>query len=196
VLSALMTREAPAGEMEPEPVDPPPPAPRRPHPSSAAAIAPSPPPAADIAPARVLTGMGLPVGTPAPAFVLPDPEGQPHSLDELRASGRPVVLIFSSPHCGACRSLGPKLPGLAAQHASALTMVVITREGGQAHITPAGGAPIVLFQRDSEVSEAYDSTSIPAAVLIGADGVIRSPAAIGGPEIESLLTSVRGPTPQ
>ena len=53
------------------------------------------------------------VGTLAPEFVLPDLDGHPHGLASLRASGQPVLLLFSSPHCVACQALAPKLPGLA-----------------------------------------------------------------------------------
>lgn len=170
----------------------PPPRPRpKPAPKAATAPASSPtPPTGDAAPSTASTGLGLPVGTPAPAFVLPDPEGRTHSLDDLRAGGKPVILVFSSPHCGVCRKLGSKLPGLAAQHAARVTTAVITRAGAQAHIPPGEHGPLLLIQRDGEVTEAYDCTTIPSAVVVGLDGVIRTPAAIGGPEIESLFASV------
>jgi thiol-disulfide isomerase/thioredoxin len=142
-------------------------------------------------PGRVLTGMGLPVGTPAPPFVLPDLAGRPHSLDDLRSAGKPLLLVFSNPHCGACRKLSPRLPTLAAENASHLTMALITREGAEEHLTPTDAGPLLLFQRDGEVTEAYDCTTIPCAVIVSPDGVIRTPPAIGGPDIESLVTSVR-----
>lgn len=170
----------------------PPPRPRpKPAPKAAPAPASAPVPATgDVPPSTASTGLGLPVGTPAPAFALPDPEGRTHSLDDLRAGGKPVLLVFSSPHCGVCRKLGSKLPALAARHAARVTTAVITREGAQAHITPTEHGPLLLIQRDGEVTEAYDCTTIPSAVVVGLDGVIRTPAAIGGPEIESLFASV------
>jgi peroxiredoxin len=188
MLSALK-REEETDETASAPVDARPVPPRaRPHATAVAAAQPAPSPA-DAAPARVLTGMGLPVGTPAPPFVLFDSEGRPHSLDDLRAAGRPVVLLFSNPHCRACQALSTKLPALAAQYASTLTMAVITREATEPHAGQADAGPLLLFQHDSEVSQAYDCEAIPAAVLIGADGLIRSGLAVGAPEIESLLSS-------
>jgi len=145
---------------------------------------------ADTAPSRVRTGMGLPVGTPAPAFVLSDPDGRMHSLDELRASGKALLLVFSSPHCGACQTLAPKLPVLAARHASTLQMVVITGESAaHAERGDNGSGPLVLIQRASEIGETYDCTTIPAAVIVGPDGVIRSRMAVGAPEIEQLAAT-------
>ena len=41
---------------------------------------------------------GLPVGTIAPNFVLPDLLGGRHSLSEYR--GKDILLIFFSPKCG------------------------------------------------------------------------------------------------
>src|SRR5262249_31348238 len=50
---------------------------------------------------------GLPIGTEAPAFELPDLAGERKSLAQYR--GRPLLLIFFSPTCGFCRELLPRL---------------------------------------------------------------------------------------
>jgi peroxiredoxin/uncharacterized membrane protein YphA (DoxX/SURF4 family) len=142
------------------------------------------------APARVLTGVGLAIGTSAPGFVLPDLEGQQHSLDSFRASGKPVLLLFSSPFCESCQALVPKLPGLAALHQAALHLVLVSRGSVSQNLeklTDPGILP-VLLQRDFEVAEAYDCTSTPAAVVVGTDGMIQSQLAIGTLAIEQLMT--------
>jgi peroxiredoxin len=143
------------------------------------------------APASVLTGVGLAVGTAAPGFVIPDLEGQPHSLDSLRASGKPVLLLFSSPFCESCQVLVPKLPGLAALHHDAFHLVLISRGSVRQNLEKLRepGMLPVLLQRDFEVAEAYDCTSTPAAVLVGADGVIQSRLATGALAIEQLMSS-------
>src|SRR5437879_13781318 len=53
---------------------------------------------------------GLPVGSEAPAFELPDLAGKRTSLAQYR--GQPVLLIFFNPACGFCRELAPKLAAL------------------------------------------------------------------------------------
>jgi peroxiredoxin len=143
------------------------------------------------APARVLTGMGLAVGTVAPGFVIPDLKGQQHSLDSLRASGKPVLLLFSSPFCESCQALVPKLPGLAALHHDAFHLVLVSRGSVPQNLEKLRdpGMLPVLLQRDFEVAEAYDCTSTPAAVLVGTDGVIQSQLAVGGVAIERLISS-------
>lgn len=147
--------------------------------------------AAEATPPRVLPGIGLPVGTPAPAFILSDRDGQLHSLDSLRASGKPVLIVFSNPHCMACQKLAPKLPALAERQASAHQMVLISRHGVPPELEHADGhgALLILLQHDGEVSDAYDCTSTPAAVIVGIDGLIQSRLAIGAPEIEQLISS-------
>src|SRR5262245_41253290 len=52
---------------------------------------------------------GLPIGSEAPAFELPDLAGERRVLAEFR--GRPLLLIFFNPDCGYCREMMPKLSG-------------------------------------------------------------------------------------
>jgi len=143
------------------------------------------------APARILNDVGLAIGSPAPDFVLPDIEGRPHDFNSLRAGDTPVLLIFSSPFCESCHALMPKLPGLAAEHADALRLVVISRGTVQQNLAKMKGSFTlpVLLQQDYEVAEAYDCRSTPAAVLVSADGEIRSLLAVGGPAIVQLIAT-------
>src|SRR5262245_49854052 len=48
---------------------------------------------------------GLPVGSPAPEFELPDLAGETKTLAQFR--GQPLLLIFFNPACGFCRDLAP-----------------------------------------------------------------------------------------
>ena len=52
---------------------------------------------------------GLPVGTPAPAFELPNLEGEAVTLESLRSMGRPILLLFTEPGCGYCEELLPEV---------------------------------------------------------------------------------------
>ncbi len=55
---------------------------------------------------------GLPLGSDAPAFELPDLSGERKSLAQFR--GQSVLLIFFNPDCGFCRDMMPKLAKVAA----------------------------------------------------------------------------------
>src|SRR5438876_9523366 len=46
---------------------------------------------------------GLPIGSEAPAFELPDLAGEQKSLARFR--GQPLLVIFFNPDCGFCREM-------------------------------------------------------------------------------------------
>jgi hypothetical protein len=119
------------------------------------------------APPGAATGDGLPIGTPAPAFTIADTDGGPLGLDDLRATGRPIVLLFSDPGCGPCRALAPHIDAWRREH--------------------AGRLAIVVLERRPDVARAYNAHATPTAVLIGADGTIASPPAVGARAITDLV---------
>jgi peroxiredoxin len=80
---------------------------------------------------------GLPTGSEAPPFELPDLAGESGSLAQFR--GQPVLLIFFNPDCGFCRDLAPKLAEVAAGFQPAV-------EGG---ILPPGINPAPIEPHES-----------------------------------------------
>jgi peroxiredoxin/uncharacterized membrane protein YphA (DoxX/SURF4 family) len=149
------------------------------------------------APTKVLLGIGLPVGTPAPAFELPRMTGEKRSLESLLGQGRDVMLVFSSPGCKACESIPPSLVKWA-RELEQIPNIVLISKGKPEDLRPKlkdFGTAQVLLQRESEVAELYDCISTPSAVLIGADGLIRSELATGGPAIRQLLLSASNHLP-
>ena len=64
-------------------------------------------------------------GGGAPGFQLPNLAGRLHTLDSLRAGGRPVLLLFSDPGCGPCTKLAPEVARWQRDHADELTVAVI-----------------------------------------------------------------------
>jgi uncharacterized membrane protein YphA (DoxX/SURF4 family)/peroxiredoxin len=167
--------------------DPEAPAPRAPAQASA-------PPAEQHDPAlrKILeAGTGWPIGTPAPEFTLSDITGQKCSLQSLRDQGKPVCLIFSSPHCDSCRALWPYISPWAREHDQALNIVVVSRGAATENLAKQHHleASRVLLQREFELSDAYGVTATPAAVLIGIDGLIQSQLAVGRDDIQQLITA-------
>jgi peroxiredoxin/uncharacterized membrane protein YphA (DoxX/SURF4 family) len=157
------------------------------------AVPPPPPPP----PAKVAFGIGLPVGTPAPAFELSRMTGEKRSLQSLLGQGRDVMLVFSSPGCKACESIPSSLVKWARELEQSPNIVLISK-GSPEDIRPKlkdFGTAQVLLQRESEVAELYDCISTPSAVLVGADGLIRSELATGGPAIKKLLSSAANHLP-
>jgi methylamine dehydrogenase accessory protein MauD len=136
-------------------------------------------------------GAGLPVGLPAPKFELPGLDGVPVTLDQLRAPGRPVLLLFTDPNCGPCNALLPEVRDWQRD----LTVAVISRGGAGANRAKAQehGVARVLLQDDREVANAYACPATPTAVLVDADGRIARPAAPGAEAIRALLDTTSAP---
>jgi hypothetical protein len=136
-------------------------------------------------------GIGLPISTPAPDFELTTLAGGKRSLQSLLAEGSAVALIFSSPYCGSCAALTSELVRWMREMEILPNIILISRGTTKDNLAkfkgfePSG----VLLQREFEVSEAYDCSSTPSAVLIGADGRIESDLAVGGSAIQQLLSS-------
>jgi peroxiredoxin len=157
-----------------------------PRPKSTPAPAENPEPAR-----RTVLGVGLPIGTQAPEFELPAITGEKRSLRSLLAQGRDVVLVFSSPFCKPCESLASSLVRWMREMEGLPRVVLVSRGSVQENRAKLKDfeASRVLLQRNFEVAEEYDCESTPTAVLVGADGLIRSTLAVGGVAIKQLLSS-------
>jgi len=150
------------------------------------------PPAVVPEPAKIVVmGVGLPIGTPAPEFELPGMTGETRSLQSLRKQGRDVLLVFSSPHCKPCQALASSLVRWKREMEGLPNIVLVSRGAAQDNLAKLRefGTSQVLLQRNFEVAEMYDCISTPSAVLVGADGLIRSELALGGVAIKQLLSS-------
>ncbi len=132
---------------------------------------------------------GLPVGTPAPDFFLKGLDGKTVTLGTLRESSTPLLLVFSGPDCGACDAMLPQLAAWKTEHAELLRIVPISKGNAETNRAKYAkhGIREVLLQSDNEVSEAYQVTGTPSAVLL-ANGVIDSPLATGQDAIQDLIT--------
>jgi len=128
---------------------------------------------------------GLELGTPAPAFSLPDLEGRPVSLQQFR--GQEVLLTFFSPTCGYCLQMAPDLAALSHRDAPAV-LVISTgdREANRKIATEHGIACPVLLQDGMEVADKYQVGGTPMGYLVSPDGKIASPIAVGAKALLAL----------
>ncbi len=132
---------------------------------------------------------GLPIGTPAPAFALSDMAGGVTTLADLLARNKPLLLLFSSPGCGACTDLLPEIATWQRTHAERMTIAIVNRGDADAAraAAEAHGLVDLYMQDDNEVGEAFGSTGTPSAVLIDSQGTIRSPLAAGSKAVRTLV---------
>ncbi|MFL5760163.1 MAG: MauE/DoxX family redox-associated membrane protein [Thermomicrobiales bacterium] len=141
--------------------------------------------------------VGLPVGTLAPAFELPNLNGETVSLDALRAAGRPVLLVLSDPHCGPCNALLPEIGRWERDHRERLTVAVISRGDPDANRAKASERTLghVLLQNDREVAHSFGTTGTPSGVIVTPDGKIGSETASGADAIRQLVSKTTGAAP-
>ncbi len=141
----------------------------------------------------------LQVGTAAPEFEVPGADGKPMTLTRLRSAGHPVLLIFTDPDCGSCRSLLPDVAAWQARHPERFTAALISRHpaAARAGVAADHGLAHVGVQRDREVALAYAYAGTPSAVVVSADGRIASRVAAGPDGVRALVTALlaRGSNP-
>ena len=137
---------------------------------------------------------GLPVGSEAPGFTLSGLHGEALTLESLRSSGKPVMLIFTEPNCGPCNALLPEIGRWQEEHAHKLTISLVSRGDPEENKTKAQehGLAHVLLQDDWEVSEAYQVAGTPSALLVSPDAKIGSPLAGGAETIKALVAQAVG----
>jgi peroxiredoxin len=122
---------------------------------------------------------GLKAGTVAPEFHLPRLGGGELALSDLR--GKLVLLVFSSPNCGPCNALAPRLEKFHRKHPQ-LEMVMISKEDPESNREKAKEQELtfpVVLQKKWEVSRDYAFFGTPVGYLIDSAGVIIADAAIG-----------------
>ena len=124
---------------------------------------------------------GLKAGTPAPPFRLPEIiHGRNIALEDFR--GRPVLLVFSDPHCGPCEQLA-ELARLHQERGDDLSLILVgrgERDENRRKAREHGFEFPVVIQKGWELSKQYGIFATPVAYLIGADGVIARDVARGG----------------
>lgn len=131
------------------------------------------------------TAEGLPVGSEAPPFELPDLAGRRVALADLR--GRRALLIFFSPECSFCRQLAPELAGLPPEGEGGRPAPVIVTTGdpeaNRALVAEHGIRCRVLLDEGRQVASLYRADGTPTGFLVDEQGLIASDRADGGAEV-------------
>lgn len=127
----------------------------------------------------------------AAKFALATLTGEPWTLDRLLSLGRPVVLVFSQPGCGACQALLADLENWPTQLEDQLTLAIVSQADGSrvGHADAGHPSQLTLVDPRGAVASAYGVTATPSAVLIGRDGRRAGPPALGAGEISELISA-------
>jgi peroxiredoxin len=139
--------------------------------------------------------VGLPVGTAAPDFELPDLAGVPHRLPAFR--GQDVLLIFFNPKCGFCTKMAADLAALPIDGGDGRAVPVVVTTGdaeeNQMLVEQHGIRCVVLLQEQMEVANQYRAQGTPMGYRIDPEGRIASELAVGA---EPLLQLAGPQAPQ
>jgi peroxiredoxin len=143
------------------------------------------------APAPAPSGpAGLPLGSPAPAFELPDLDGRRQSLAQFR--GQRLLLLFFNPGCGFCTRMAADLAALPIDGADSRPLPLVVSTGGveanRKLVTEHGIHCPLLLQEGMEVGAQYQANGTPMGYLIDEQGNIASELAVGGPAVLDLAT--------
>ncbi len=134
---------------------------------------------------------GLPVGAPAPDFVLASVGGGQISLQDLLDNQKSVLLLFVSPNCAPCATLLQDVRGWQREYSDRLTIALLSKGSlldNERRVAKYGAAHLLLLG-ESGVADIYEAKWTPAAVLIGPQGRIASNNAYGDEAIRKLIAA-------
>src|SRR5215510_4364320 len=140
------------------------------------------------APAQRREPAGLPVGTLAPDFELPDLTGARRKLSEIR--GQDLLLVFFNPKCGFCTKMAADLAALPIEGGGGRAMPLVVTTGdpdeNRRLVERYGIRCVVLRQEQMEVAAKYGASGTPMGYRIDAAGRIASELAVGAEPLLQL----------
>jgi peroxiredoxin len=134
---------------------------------------------------------GLPLGSVAPEFALPDLSGEHRTLSQWR--GQRLLLIFFSPRCGYCLQMASALASLPVDGVNGHPLPLVVTSGdveaNRQLIADHGLRGPVLLQEQMEVASTYQAHGTPMGYLIDPAGRIASPLTVGAEALLALAST-------
>jgi peroxiredoxin len=141
-------------------------------------------PQPEMAPSRPA---GLPIGSLAPEFELPDLAGCRKALADFDGKR---LLIFFNPRCGFCTQMAGDLAAFPTDSTNGRPMPLVVSTGGaqanRALVEEHGIRCPVLLQEQMEVASQYQAHGTPMGYLVDEEGRIASEIAVGAQALLSL----------
>lgn len=128
------------------------------------------------------------IGKAAPDVMLETLDGDQVALSSFL--NQSTALLFWNPGCGFCQRMLDDLKALeTSPSVTAPTILVIST--GDSEINRAQGfTSTVLLDHGFSTGRQFGASGTPSAVLIGADGIVASPIAVGAPAVLELIRGV------
>ncbi|MEX2306135.1 MAG: redoxin domain-containing protein [Pirellulales bacterium] len=135
---------------------------------------------------------GLPLGTVAPDFELPDLAGVRRKLSDFREQN--VLLVFFNPQCGYCTKMAADLAALPADGGDQRAVPVVVSTGDAEEnrklVEHYGIRCLVLLQEQMEVATKYQAQGTPMGYRIDGAGRIASALTVGAEPLLRLATAL------
>lgn len=116
--------------------------------------------------------------SPIPMAYLERPDGERITLRELAAT-KARLLLFVKPNCGACRGLEDQLPALRERLGVAVGVELVSRVAGAD-----------FLDNDGEAAHLMEIRRVPAAVLLGADGLLAGGPVVGRADVDAFVDDI------
>lgn len=130
--------------------------------------------------------LALPVGSPAPAFALPDLSGS--IVDSAHFNGNGTMLVFWNPGCGFCQRMLPQLKDWERAKPGTAPRLVLISNGSREANRAMSLSSTILIDAKFTVGQRYGASGTPSGLLIDPDGKVRAGLAVGEPALMELLT--------
>lgn len=136
---------------------------------------------------------GLPIGTLAPVFELPDLNDKVLALKDLLSPKKTTMMFFVSPTCNPCGALLPEIEEWQTSLKDKLNFVFISTGSAKENADKLAGKTLkkILLQKDREVAELFGAKWTPTVVLVNSEGRIASRVAAGDTAIRELVEKIK-----
>ena len=136
---------------------------------------------------------GLPIGTPAPDFILPDINGRNITFENLLMEAKPMLFFFVGPSCNPCATLLPEIETWQNELKEKINFVFISKGNAKENLEKFAGENLkqILLQKDKEISELFVAKWTPTALFVNTEGTIASRPAVGDKAIRGLVEKIK-----
>lgn len=140
-------------------------------------------------------GVGLPVGTQAPAAMLEDLEGNPVQLLDFVEEGKPTLVEIWASWCENCEALQPQLDDIQARYGDQVRILAVAVAVGQSlrrvrrHSESHPSGYRYLWDGGGEVVRAYNAATTSIVIILDSGGRVAY-SGVGGDQ--DLLTAIVG----
>lgn len=143
-------------------------------------------------------GVGLPLGSEAPAAAVEDLEGNPVQLLDYVEEGRPTVIEFWATWCDLCEELQPELDRIRAEHGDDVGIVAVAVAVAQSvrrvrrHLEDHDPGYPFLWDAGGEAVRAYRAPTTSVVVILDADGRVAYTGSGGDQELAEEVERILG----